>query len=222
VKRGKGDKGGGQHAKGGVGVPCVGRGNGGGGKRWRDALCVIAFVLLRLRGDASAPPASLVGCCSCPRRHESRLRPMRRMRRANPKPSRRRQRVRALRPRLPPAPPHIGTAGFCVGSRLKRFLHVIRSCVRRQGPRVSAPPVNATHTHACAAAAGGARWRRTRENLSSGEKRAGCADCVGLPSGPSFCASARRAACAWTRQPPRRFSCVRAQQNAHANERRVP
>ena len=25
------------------------------------------------------------------------------------------------------------------------------------------------------------------ENLSSGEKRAGCADCVGLPSGADFC-----------------------------------
>ena len=43
--------------------------------------------------------------------------------------------------------------GFCVGSRPKRFLHVVRS----------------------------------RENLSSGEKRAGCADCVGVPSGAAFC-----------------------------------
>ena len=29
---------------------------------------------------------------------------------------------------------------------------------------------------------------RCLENLSSGEKRAGCADSVGLPSGASFCA----------------------------------
>ena len=29
---------------------------------------------------------------------------------------------------------------------------------------------------------------RSRENLSSGEKRAGCALCVGVPSGASFCA----------------------------------
>eukprot|EP00976_Prorocentrum_cordatum_P110812 1195268-Prorocentrum_minimum.AAC.3 len=28
---------------------------------------------------------------------------------------------------------------------------------------------------------------RSFENLSSGEKRAGCADCVGLPSGAVFC-----------------------------------
>lgn len=29
---------------------------------------------------------------------------------------------------------------------------------------------------------------RSRENLSSGEKRAGCADFVGEPSGATFCA----------------------------------
>lgn len=44
------------------------------------------------------------------------------------------------------------TAGCCVGSRLNRFLHVVRS----------------------------------RLNLSSGEKRAGCADMVGVPSGAAF------------------------------------
>ena len=33
--------------------------------------------------------------------------------------------------------------------------------------------------------------RRCFENLSSGEKRAGCADSVGLPVGVSFCAAAK-------------------------------
>ena len=33
------------------------------------------------------------------------------------------------------------------------------------------------------------QMRRCLENLSSGEKRAGCADSVGLPSGVSFCKS---------------------------------
>lgn len=32
------------------------------------------------------------------------------------------------------------------------------------------------------------RMTRSRENLSSGEKRAGCAECVGVPSGAVFCA----------------------------------
>ena len=31
------------------------------------------------------------------------------------------------------------------------------------------------------------RMTRSRENLSSGEKRAGCAECVGVPSGAVFC-----------------------------------
>lgn len=30
---------------------------------------------------------------------------------------------------------------------------------------------------------------RSRLNLSSGEKRAGCADAVGVPSGPAFCST---------------------------------
>ena len=35
------------------------------------------------------------------------------------------------------------------------------------------------------------QMRRCLENLSSGEKRAGCADSVGLPSGASFCATSK-------------------------------
>ena len=48
---------------------------------------------------------------------------------------------------------HKGVFGCCMGSSLKRFLHI----------------------------------KRCFENLSSGEKRAGCAEMVGLLSGVSFC-----------------------------------
>ena len=79
---------------------------------------------------------------------------------------------------------HIGTAGFCVGSRLKRFFSVTRSCGGNGRRGVS---------RGCKRRGGG-DVRRTRENLSSGEKRAGCADCVALPSGAVFCAAAARSA----------------------------
>lgn len=39
------------------------------------------------------------------------------------------------------------------------------------------------------------RVMRSRENLSSGEKRAGCADLVGVSAGPSFCARTHPLAC---------------------------
>ena len=48
---------------------------------------------------------------------------------------------------------HKGVFGCCMGSSLKRRLHI----------------------------------KRCFENLSSGEKRAGCAEMVGLLSGVSFC-----------------------------------
>ena len=79
---------------------------------------------------------------------------------------------------------HIGTAGFCVGSRLKRFLQVTRSWHVEARRIVSACKTRRRRS--------GMRAARTRENLSSGEKRAGCADCVGLPSGAVFCGAKTR------------------------------
>jgi len=72
--------------------------------------------------------------------------------------------------------------------------------LRRVGPRsCSHSRSTAALTTACAQSSSGApcvgsslnrflHSTRSRENLSSGEKRAGCALCVGLPSGASFCA----------------------------------